>query len=119
MFRLPVERATAKRGQEEMSDFTGTPGKAPGSAAIIAIAASIAAALTAAVVVSSLIARVGKLESDLQTAQAKIVELTASQSSLSASIDTANRSIKSLKSDFDPRVRPLASMLDAGARPGQ
>jgi septal ring factor EnvC (AmiA/AmiB activator) len=103
-----------------MSNFIGMPGKAPGNvAAIIAIAASIAAGLTAAVVVSSLIARVEKLATDLQTAQAKIVELTASQSRLSASIDTANRSIKSLRSDFDPQVRPLASILDAGARPGQ
>jgi hypothetical protein len=58
---------------------------------------SITAALTAAVVVSSRIARVAKLESDLGTAQAKIVELTASHSRLSASIDTANRSIMSLR----------------------
>ena len=104
-----------------MRNFIGAPGKAPGNVAtMIAIAASIAAALTAAVVVSSLIARVERLESGLRTAQAKIVELTASQSGLSASIDTANRSLKSLRSDFDhPQVRPLASILDAGARPGQ
>jgi septal ring factor EnvC (AmiA/AmiB activator) len=100
-----------------VSNFIGTPGKAPGT--IIAIAASIAAALTAVVLVSSLIARIEKLETDLQTAQAKIVELTASQSRLSTSIDTANRSIKSLRSDFDPQVRPLASIIDPGSRPGK
>ena len=66
--------------------------------------------------ISSLIGRVAKLESDLGKAQARIVELAASQSRLSASIDVADRSIKSLKSDLDhPRVRPLASILDAGA----
>jgi mannitol-specific phosphotransferase system IIBC component len=116
MFGPAAELAATKKGGE-MSNFIGRPGKAPGT--MIAIAASIATALTAAVVVSSLIARVEKLESDLRTAQANIVELTASQSRLSASIDTANRSIKSLRSDFDPQVRPLASILDAGARPGQ
>ena len=112
-FRLPAEPATAKRARE-MFNFIGARGNTPGT--IIPIAAFIAAGLTAAVVVSTLIARVEKLETDLQTAQAKIVELTASQSRLSASIDTANRSIKSLRSDFDPQVRPLASILDAGAR---
>jgi hypothetical protein len=104
-------------GRAKMSNFIGARGKALGT--IIAIAASIAAALTAAVVVSRLISRVEKLEADLQTAQTRIVELTASQSRLSASIDTANRSIKSLRSDFDPQVRPLASILDPGAHPGQ
>jgi hypothetical protein len=54
-----------------------------------------------------------------RTAQAKIDELTASQSRLSAGIDTGNRSIKSFRSDFDhPQVRPLASILDAGSRLG-
>lgn len=97
-----------------MRNFIGTPGNA---ATMIAIAASLAAVLTAVVVVSSLTARVDRLESDLRTAQAKIVELAASQSTLSAGIDTANRSVKSLRSDLDhPQVRPLASILGAGAR---
>jgi prefoldin subunit 5 len=101
-----------------MRNFIGTLGRASGNlAAIIAIAASIAAALTVAVVVSGLIDRVEKLESDVGTAQAKIAELTKSQTRLSASIDTADRSIKSLRSDLDhPRVRPLASILDTAAR---
>jgi hypothetical protein len=103
-----------------MSNFVSMPGRASGNvAAMVAIASSIAAALTAVVVVSSLIARVDRLESDLGTAQAKIVELTASQSRLTATIDTANSSIKSLRSDLNPQVRPLASMLDAGALPGR
>jgi hypothetical protein len=101
-----------------MRNFIGTPGKAAGNVAtVIAIAVSIAAVLTAAVVVSSLTVRVARLESDLRTAQAKIVEFTASQSTLSASIDTASRSVKSLRLDLDhPQVRPLASIVDAGAR---
>jgi hypothetical protein len=99
-----------------MGDFVGTPGRARGNvAATIAIAASIAAALTIAVVVSGLVDRIEKVESDLGAAQAKIAELTKSQARLSASIDTADRSIKSLRSDLDrPRVRPLASILDTG-----
>jgi hypothetical protein len=82
-----------------MRNFLGTLGKTPGNVAtIIVVAISIAAALTVAVVISSLIARVEKLESGLGTAQAKIVELT----------------------DLDhPRVRPLASIPDAWARPRQ
>jgi len=71
------------------------------------------AALSGGVVISSLIGRVEKLESDLGRAQARIVELAASQSRLSVSIDAADRSIKSLRSDLDhPRLRPLASILD-------
>jgi mannitol-specific phosphotransferase system IIBC component len=110
-----------------MRNFVGTLGRAPGNVAavihgfrIIAIAVSVAAALTLAFVVSAVISRVEKLESDLGTAQAKIAELTASQIRLSASIDMADRSIKSLRSDLDrPRVRPLASVLDTAARPRQ
>ena len=71
------------------------------------------AALSGGVVISSLIGRVEKLESDRGRAQARIVELAAYQSRLSASIDAADRSIKSLRSDLDhPRLRPLASILD-------
>jgi len=99
-----------------MPNFLGTLRKASGKVAvIIAVAISATAALTAAVVVSSLVARIEKLESDLGRAQTKLVELTASQSRLSASVDTADRSIKSLRSDLDhPRVRPLASILNPG-----
>ena len=99
-----------------MRNFVGILGRAPGHvAATIAIAASIAAALTIAVVVSGLVNRVEKLESDLGAAQAKIAELTKSQTRMSASIDAADRSIKSLRSDLDrPRVRPLASIPDTG-----
>jgi hypothetical protein len=61
-----------------MRNFMGTAGKAPGNIArVIVIAAFIAAAV---LVVSSLTARVARLESDLQTAQAEIDELAASQS---------------------------------------
>ena len=104
-----------------MGDFVGTPGRARGNvAATIAIAASIAAALTVALVVSGLVDRVAKLESDLGTAQAKIAELSKSQTRMSASIDASDRSIKSLRSDLDrPRVRPLASILDPGVHPRQ
>ena len=100
-----------------MQNFLGTLRKAPANVAmIIAVAASTAAALTAAVAASSLVSRVEKLESDLGRAQSKLVELTASQSRLSASIDTADRSIKSLRSDLDhPRVRPLASIPNSGS----
>ena len=99
-----------------MHDFLATLGRASGVATIIALATLIVVALGGAAAISSLIGRVEKLESDLGKAQARIVELAASQSRLSASIDVADRSIKSLKSDLDhPRVRPLASILDAGA----
>jgi len=99
-----------------MHNFLATLGRASGVATIIALATLIVVALAGAVVISSLIGRVEKLESDLGTAQARIVELAASQSKLNASIDVADRSIKSLRSDLDhPRVRPLASILDAGA----
>jgi septal ring factor EnvC (AmiA/AmiB activator) len=99
-----------------MQSFLGTLRKAPGYVAlIIAVAMSTTAALTAAIVVSSLVGRVEKLESDLARTQTKLVELTAAQSRLSASIDTADRSIKSLRSDLDhPRVRPLASIVNSG-----
>jgi hypothetical protein len=97
-----------------MHNFLAMLTRASGVATIIAAATLIVAALSGAVVIWSLIGRVEKLESDLGKAQARIVELTASQSS--ASIDMAERLIKSLRSDLDhPRVRPLASMLDAGA----
>jgi hypothetical protein len=99
-----------------MQSFLGTLRKAPGYVAlIIAVAMSTTAALTAAIVVSSLVGRVEKLESDLARTQTKLVELTAAQSRLSASTDTADRSIKSLRSDLDhPRVRPLASIVNSG-----
>ena len=99
-----------------MRNFVGMLGRASGNvAATIAIAASIAAVLTIAVVVSGLVDRVAKLESDLGTAEAKIAEFTKSQTRMSASIDAADRSIKSLRSDLDrPWVRPLASILDPG-----
>ncbi|HEV7982837.1 MAG TPA: hypothetical protein VGP86_08065 [Xanthobacteraceae bacterium] len=104
-----------------MQSFLGTLRKAPGYVAlIIAVAMSTTAALTAAIVVSSLVGRVEKLESDLARAQTKLVELTAAQSRLNASIDTADRSIKSLRSDLDhPRVRPLASISNSGPFPRQ
>jgi L-asparagine transporter-like permease len=104
-----------------MQSFLGTLRKAPGYVApIIAVAMSTTAALTAAIVVSSLVGRVEKLESDLARAQTKLVELTAAQSRLNASIDTADRSIKSLRSDLDhPRVRPLASIANSGPFPRQ
>ena len=99
-----------------MHSFLAMLTRASGVATIIALATLIVVALGGAVVISSLIGRVEKLESDLGKAQARIVELAASQSKLSASIDMADRSIKSLRSDLDhPRVRPLASILDAGA----
>lgn len=82
-------------------------------ATIFALTMLVIAALSGGVVISSLIGRVEKLESDLGRAQARIVELAASQSRLSASIDSADRSIKSLRSDLDhPRLWPLASILD-------
>ena len=82
-------------------------------ATIFALTMLVIAALSGGVVISSLIGRVEKLESDLGRAQARIVELAASQSRLSLSIDAADRSIKSLRSDLDhPRLRPLASILD-------
>jgi hypothetical protein len=99
-----------------MQNFLGTLRKAPANVAmIIAVATSTAAGLTAAVVASSLVSRIEKLESDLGKAQTKLVELTASQSRLSAGIDTADRSIKSLRWDLDhPQVRPLASIPNSG-----
>jgi hypothetical protein len=97
-----------------MRSFLGRLRSAPDKVAmIVVVAMSITAALTAAVVVSSLVGRVERLESDLGRAQTKLAELTASQSRLSASVDTADRSIKSLRSDLDhPRVQPLASILN-------
>jgi hypothetical protein len=69
-----------------MHNFLAMLTRAPGVAAIIAVATLIVA-LGGVVVISSLIGRVEKLESDL----------------------------KSLRSDLDhPRVRPLASILDGG-----
>jgi hypothetical protein len=71
-----------------MRNFLGRLQRAPGKVAVIvAVAISSATALTAAVVVSSLIGRVEKLESDLGRVRA----------------------------DLDhPRVRPLASILNPG-----
>jgi hypothetical protein len=103
-----------------MRNFLAMLGRASGVAAIIALATLTVVMLGGAVVISSLIGRVEKLESDVGKAQARIVELTASQSKLGASIDMADRSIKSLRSDLDhPRVRPLASIVDAGSGPRQ
>ena len=82
-------------------------------ATIFALITLIIAALSGGVVISGLIDRIEKLESELGRAQARIVELAAPQSKLSASIDAVDRSIKSLRSDLDhPRLRPLASILD-------
>ena len=53
-----------------------------------------------------------RVEKAASRAQARITELAASQSRLSASMDAADRSIKSLSSDLD-QPRPLASILDA------
>jgi predicted PurR-regulated permease PerM len=97
-----------------MHDFLAMLRRSSGVATLIAVTTLVIAALSGAVVISSLIGRVGKLESDLGRAQARITELAASQSRLNASIDAAARSIKSLRSDLDrPRVQPLASILDA------
>jgi hypothetical protein len=84
---------TGDKKEREMRNFFGTLGEKSGNVATITtVATSIAAALTVTVVVSSLIARVEKLESDLV----------------------------SLRSDLDhPRVRPLASIPDAWAHPRQ
>jgi cell division protein FtsB len=79
-------------------------------ATIIAIATFVVIALSGVVVISGLIARVKKLEADLTKTHATIAELTASQSRLSARVDMADRSIKSLRSDLDhPQPRLLAS----------
>ena len=84
-----------------------------GVTTIIALATLVIAVLSGVVVISSLIGRVEKLESDLGKAQARIVELAASQLRLSATINATDRSIQSLRSDLDhPRVKPLASILD-------
>jgi hypothetical protein len=71
-----------------MHNFLAMLTRASGVPMVIALATLIVVALGGAVVISSLTSRVDKLESDL----------------------------KSLRSDLDhPRVRPLASILDAGA----
>jgi predicted PurR-regulated permease PerM len=102
--------------ENKMRDFVATLGRASSVVTIVALATLVVAVLVGAVVISSLIGRVEKLESDLGKAQARIVALDASQSTPSASIDAADRSIKSLRSDLDhPQVRPLASILDTGA----
>lgn len=99
-----------------MRNFLAALGGASSVATITAVATFVVVALSGAFAISSLIGRVEKLESDLTKAQARIVELAASQTKLSASIDAADRSIKSLRSDLDqPRVRPLASILGGGA----
>jgi hypothetical protein len=118
---LPAETGAYKSEEGKLRIFIDVMRKAPGHVAtIVFVAISIAVALTAAAVVASLVGRVERLESDLGTAQAKIVELSASLSRLSTNVDTADRSIKSLRSDLDhPRVRPLASTLDATVRPPQ
>jgi hypothetical protein len=71
-----------------MGNFLAMLTRASGVAAVIAPATLIVVALGGAVVISSLIGRIEKLESDLAT----------------------------LRSDLDhPRVRPVASILDAEA----
>jgi hypothetical protein len=98
-----------------MYDFLAALRRSSGVATLIALTTLVIAALSGAVVISGLIGRVEKLESDLGRSQARITELAASQSRLTASMDAVDRSIKSLRSDLDrPRVQPLASILDAG-----
>jgi hypothetical protein len=71
-----------------MHNFLAMLTRASGVPMVIALATLIVVALGGAVVISSLIGRVEKLESDL----------------------------KSLRADLDhPRARPLASILDGGA----
>jgi hypothetical protein len=71
-----------------MHNFLAMPTRASGVVTVIALATLIVVGLGGAVVISSLVSRVEKLESDL----------------------------KSLRSDLDhPRVQPLASILDGGA----
>jgi predicted PurR-regulated permease PerM len=97
-----------------MHDFLAALRRSSGVATLIALTTLVIAVLSGAVVISSLIGRVERLESDLGKAQARITELAASQSRLNASMDAADRSIRSLRSDLDhPRVQPLASILDA------
>jgi hypothetical protein len=97
-----------------MYDFLAALRRSSGVATLIALTTLVIAALSGAVVISGLIGRVEKLESDLGRSQARITELAASQSRLTASMDAVDRSIKSLRSDLDrPRVQPLASILDA------
>jgi hypothetical protein len=70
-----------------MHNFLAMPTRASGVATVIAVATLVVVALGSAVVISGLITRVEKLESDL----------------------------KSLRSDLDhPRVKPLASIRDGG-----
>jgi hypothetical protein len=98
-----------------MNDFLATLRRSSGIATLIVLTTPLIAVLSGAVVISGLIGRVEKLESDLGQAQARIIELATSESRLSASMDAADRSIKSLRSDLDhPRPRPLASILNAG-----
>ena len=71
-----------------MRNFLAMLTRAPGVARVIGPATVIVVALGGAVVISSLVGRVERLESE----------------------------IKSLRSDLDhPRVRPLASILEGGA----
>jgi hypothetical protein len=96
-----------------MRDFVATLKRPSGVATLIALTTLVIAVPSGAVVISSLIGRVEKLEADLGRAQARMTELTSSQSRLKSSMDAADRSIKSLRSDLDrPRVQPLASVLD-------
>jgi hypothetical protein len=97
-----------------MYDFLATLRRSSGVVTLIALTTLVIAVLSGAVVISSLIGRVEKLESDLGRAQARVTELAASQSRLSASMHAADRSIESLRSGLDrPRLQPLASLLDA------
>jgi type II secretory pathway component PulK len=97
-----------------MRNFLATLRRSSGIATLIALTTLAIAVVSGAVLISSLISRVEKLELDLGRSQARIVELAASQSRLSAGIDAADQSIKSLRSYVDhPRLQPLASILDA------
>jgi len=71
-----------------MRNFLAMLGRASGDATIVAVSALVVAAVTGAIVISSLIGRVEKLESDLAR----------------------------VRSDLDhPQVRPLASIPDTEA----
>ncbi len=65
--------------------------------------------------ISSLIGRVEKLESDLGKAQARIVELAASESRLGASIDAADRA----EVEFGSSAGPASRVKIAAGYPNQ
>jgi hypothetical protein len=74
--------------EKEMQNFLATQGRTSGVAAIVALPTLIVVAVASAIVISGLVGRVERLESE----------------------------IKLLRSDLDhPRARPLASIFDTGA----